>query len=130
MDQTWNPTRLDFFPGPKGKKIPIPGGLILYIINVTIYKNELSGKLNIEPTDPGAIHLYADVGRDYAKQMCAEYQDEHGWWICPNGKPNHHWDIGVYGLALADILQLRIRRKQSEAGPARRVLSRGVTNDG
>ena len=128
MDQPWNTTRLDYFPGPSGKKIPIPGGLLLYTINVTIYKNELAGKLNIEPTDPGAIHLHADVGEDYARQMCAEYQDEHGWWQCPKNKPNHHWDIGVYAMAAADILQLRIRRKPGETGSTRRIYSKGVAN--
>jgi phage terminase large subunit GpA-like protein len=130
MEQPWNVTRLDFFPGPKGKKVPIPGGLRLYIINVTMYKNELSRKLNIEPSDPGAYHLHADMGKDYAKQLCAEYQDDHGWWVCPKHKPNHHWDIGVYGLAAADILQIRIRRKPSESGPARKVYSKGVTVNG
>jgi len=130
MDQPWNRTKIDFFPGSKGKKIPIPGGLHLYTINVTLFKNELSGKINIEPTDQGAIRLHADVGQDYAAQMCSEYQDEHGWWICPKGKPNHHWDIGVYGLALADILQIRNRRRQSEAGSGRKVYSKGVNTNG
>ena len=127
MEAPWNVKRLDFFPGV-GKKIPIAGGLQLYTINVTIFKNELSGKIAIEPTDSGALHLHADVGDDYAKQMCAEYQDEHGWWICPRNKPNHHWDIGVYGLALADILQIRTRRKSGDTGPARRIYSKGITN--
>jgi len=130
MDQPWNATRLDYYPGPRGKKIPIPGGLVLYTLNVTLYKNELARKLNIEPGDPGAFHLHADVGQDYAKQMCAEYQDDHGWWLCPKNKPNHHWDIGVYGMAAADILQIRNRRRPGESGPARKVYSRGVKIDG
>jgi len=41
--------------------------------------------------------------------MCAEYKDERGYWICPEGKPNHHWDIAVYGLAGADITRIASR---------------------
>lgn len=126
MDLPWNVTRLDFFPGPKGKKIPIPGGLLLYKINVTIFKNELAGKLMIEPDDPGAFHLHADMGPDYAKQMCAEYQDDHGWWICPKGKDNHHWDIGVYGLAAADIVGIKNIPRPGEVRPGRKIYSKGV----
>lgn len=129
MEQPWNVTRLDYFPGPKGKKVPIPGGLNLYKINVTIYKNELAGKLAIEPDDPGAIRLHADIGSDYGKQMCAEYQDDHGWWLCPRGKPNHHWDISVYGLAAAEILGVRNFRRPGEAPATRRIYSRGVRLD-
>jgi len=105
--QPWSATKTDFYPSRSGKKIPIPGGLILYIINVSLYKSELARKLQIEPHDPGAYHLHAEVGNDYAKQMCAEYRDERGWWHCPRHKENHHWDIGVYGLAAADILGVR-----------------------
>lgn len=130
MEQPWKMTRLDYYPGPKGKKIPIPGGLNLFVINVTMYKHDLATKLNIEPTDPGAMVLHADTGDDYVKQMCAEYQNEQGWWICPNNKANHHWDIAVYGLAAADILNIRGRKKQTESGRSRRVLSRGVSANG
>ena len=112
--QPWNPTKIDFFPSRQGKKIPIPGGLNLYVINVTLYKNELARKLQVEPGDPGAFHLHAEMGEDYARQMCAEYQDERGWWVCPNRRPNHHWDIGVYGMAAADILRLKDKRKPAE----------------
>ena len=109
--QPWNTTKIDYFPSRQGKKIPIPGGLNLYVINVTLYKNDLARKLQIEPGDPGAFHLHAEMSEDYAKQMCAEYQDERGWWVCPKGKANHHWDIGVYGMAAADILRLKDKKK-------------------
>ncbi|MCX5876617.1 MAG: phage terminase large subunit family protein [Deltaproteobacteria bacterium] len=126
MAQPWNTTRLDYYPSRQGKKIPIPGGLTLYTINVTMAKNELAAKLQIEPSDPGAFHLHAEVGSDYAQQMCAEYQDERGYWICPRNKPNHHWDISVYGMAGAEILRIRDRRPEGVAGPKRKVYSKGV----
>lgn len=126
MAQPWNTTRLDYYPSRSGKKIPIPGGLTLYTINVTMAKNELAAKLQIEPGDPGAFHLHAEVGSDYAQQMCAEYQDERGYWQCQRNKANHHWDISVYGVAAAEILRIRDRRPEGAAPAKRRVYSKGV----
>jgi terminase, large subunit len=111
--QPWNSTLLEFFPSKKGSKIPIRGGLILYTINVTLYKDELATKLQVEPGDPGAITLHAEMGMDYAQQMCAEFRDDRGYWQCPRGKDNHHWDISVYALAAADIAGIR-KMKQTD----------------
>lgn len=127
MAGNWTATRLDYYPNRMGKKIPIPGGLVLYILNVTVYKNELARRLQAGLGAPGCITLHAATGLDYAKQLCSEYQDERGYWQCPRGKANHHWDIGVYGMAAIDILGLRNKRKPTgETPPARRILSRGV----
>ncbi len=126
MAQAWNTTRLDFYPNRDGKRVPIPGGLTLYLINVTMFKNELATKLLIEPGGPGAIHLHADMDEDYAKQMCAEYRDDQGWWQCPRGKANHHWDISVYGLAAAEILRIRDKRPAAAVGPQRKIHSKGI----
>ncbi len=126
METSWNVRRQDFYPASVGKKVPIPGGLNLYTINVTMHKNELSSKLQIEPGDPGAFTLHADVTSDYARQMCAEYQDDRGYWICPDGRDNHHWDIGVYGIASGDILGLRNRRPKIVKGQeTKRTIRRG-----
>lgn len=113
----WNVTRLEFFPSRDGKKIPIPGGLNLYTINVTIYKNQLSGKLSINPESPGAFLLHAETDEEYAKQMCAEYQDDRGFWICLPGRANHFWDLGVYRFAAADIVRIRTKQKPEETKP-------------
>jgi terminase, large subunit len=124
--QPWTTTKIDFYPSRDGKKVPIPGGLVLYLIHVTLYKDELSRKLQIEPTDPGAFHLHAGTDVEYARQMCAEYKDERGWWHCPRHKANHHWDIGVYGMAVADILNVKNMARDVAVQPRRRILSRGV----
>jgi terminase, large subunit len=110
--QPWRVTRLDYYPSSEGKKVPIPGGLNLYTINVTDYKNDLAHLMLIEPGSPGGLRLHAEVGSDYAAQMCAEYQDERGYWVCPRGKANHHWDLGVYKRAAVAIMGLRNRRKK------------------
>lgn len=111
MELPWSVKRVDFYPSSVGKKVPIPGGLNLYTIHTTYYKNELDLKLQHEPGAAGAIRLHAGVGRDVARQLTAEYRDERGYWQCPSGKPNHHWDIMVYGLALADIMGLKNKKK-------------------
>jgi len=115
--QPWDISRREFYPSRDGKKIPIPGGLNLYTINVTLYKNELARKLNINPDRPGAFHLHAGADIDYAKQMCVEYQDDHGHWICPQGKANHFWDIGVYRFAAADIARINTWANPDEHQP-------------
>jgi len=117
MEQGWNVKRLDFYPSSVGKKIPIPGGLNLYTVNVTINKDDLSRKLQIEPGDYGGIRLHAETNSGYAKQLCAEYQDERGYWICPKGKDNHQWDCWVYALAAADIIGIgNWQQKTEKAG--------------
>lgn len=115
MEAGWNVKRRDYYPNSVGKKVPIPGGLKLYSINVTFYKNELDHKLQKENSDSGSITLHASVGKNFAKQMCAEYQDERGYWVCDKGRDNHHWDCAVYALALADIMGIRDKRRAKVA---------------
>lgn len=128
METGWNIKRLDFYPASVGKKVPIPGGLNLYTINVTLSKNELARKLQIERDDAGAIVLHAEITSDWCRQLCAEYQDERGYWECARGRDNHHWDILVYAIAAAEILRLRDRRPEGQAKPGRRIISKGVTS--
>jgi len=133
----WTTTRLDYYPSRDGKKKPIPGGLNLYTINVTLYKNQLATKLEINPGDPGAIRLHAGLGEDgphsgqkYAAQLCAEYRDERGYWECPKNKANHFWDCWVYGFAAADILGIRRKTRVTQAPDkprTRTIYSQGAT---
>lgn len=119
-------TRLDFFPGTK---TPIPGGLVLFLVNVTYFKDQLSTKLAINPADPGAWHLHSECTEEYARQMTVEYRDDRGKWQCPPGKANHYWDTGVYRLALAEIIQVKFWKKPEEnqlRRLPRRVVSRGI----
>ena len=126
--QPWNISRLDYYPNQgKGKKVAIPGGINLYLLNVTLYKGDLHRKLMLDPGAAGSIRLHADTDKGYAKQLCAEYQDERGWWVCPSGRDNHHWDAAVYALAAADIVGIRnFRRQTDEEKPAYKVYSKGV----
>ena len=128
-----NWSRLDFYPGAEGKKVSIPGGLLLYTLDTTFYKNTVERKLLIDPGNPGACHLHAGLARDemeswhgphapqveglarwqdYARQMCAEVKNERGLWECLKGRANHHFDLAVYRYAAADILMIGDERPE------------------
>ena len=103
--QPYSFTNIEFFPGSKK---PIPGGLQLLRANVNYYKNKLSRLLDIAPSDPGAYLMNADMTDDWARQMTVEYVDDKtGLWACPEGAPNHAWDVSVYGLVALDVLGVK-----------------------
>ena len=95
---------IDTYPGTKK---PIPGGVQLLRINTNYFKDNLSSKLSISPADPGAWHLHQEYRMDWAAQMCAEFVGENGLWECQEGRANHAWDLAVYNLALADLLEVK-----------------------
>ncbi|MBE7413853.1 MAG: phage terminase large subunit family protein [Deltaproteobacteria bacterium] len=111
MTQTVSQARIDNYPGTRK---PIPGGVVLHHVNVTHFKDELARKLAIHRDDPGAWRLHSECPVEYARHMTAEYKDEKGLWQCPKGKANHYWDIGVYALAAAEILQVKFWSKPDD----------------
>jgi phage terminase large subunit GpA-like protein len=97
-------TQVDTYPGTNK---PIAGGLKLLRVNTTHFKNALSSKLEVHPADPGAWHLHSEATEDWARQLCAEYVDDKGHWVCPDHKANHGWDVSAYNLAAADLLGVK-----------------------
>lgn len=106
--QTWS--TIDRYPGTKQL---IPGGVRLLTADSHYYKDLLAGALKVPSDDPGAWHMLASInendvkGADFASQMCAEYVDERGLWICPEGKANHYWDCSVLNVIAEDLLQIK-----------------------
>ncbi|UIJ38710.1 phage terminase large subunit family protein [Desulfobaculum bizertense] len=95
----------EFYPGTK---LRIPGGLVLWKVDTTFFKNDLAAKLQILPEDPGAFHLYNGISDEYAREMTAEYyDDEKLCWMCPDNKDNHFWDCEVMALVAAYELDIR-----------------------
>lgn len=95
---TWS--NQEFYPASKR---PIPGGMMLALVDVGHYKDLLSTLLTVGPGDPGAWHLHAETTEEWARQMVAEVVDEKGEWVCPPSRPNHAWDVSVYRLVAAEI---------------------------
>jgi phage terminase large subunit GpA-like protein len=146
MTRLWSLTRIDYIPTLDGKQVPIPGGLNLYLINTTFFKDQLANKLRINPGDPGAFHLHSGLfghetgdpaenakkyWEDYARQMCAEVKLPKGTWDNPGNRANHYWDLGVYGFAAAEICQIKLWPRPEQANQfqeqaAPRMLSGGL----
>lgn len=112
MNQAFAFTKLDSYPG---KKQPIPGNLYLLRINSTFFKSELAGRLDVAPADPGAWHLNSEYDQEWARQMTAEYIDpKTGYWVCPDSKANHGWDVSHYNLAAAYVRGIRFWKKPEQ----------------
>jgi len=101
MTQPLKWTHIDRYPGTRK---PIPGGIQLLQADVNYYKDDLSGKLEINPEDPGAWHLHAEATYELARHMCAEVTNEKGLWVMRGNRPNHYWDCAVYNLVAYDLL--------------------------
>ena len=96
--------RTEFYPGTDKK---IPGGIARLNVNTKYYKDALHRKLSIPAADPGAWHMNSECSTEWAKQLCVEYTDDLGNWICPKGKANHAFDVSVYNFCLADFIGTR-----------------------
>ena len=117
MTQPYTPTPQEYYPDIKGNKIKIPGGINLWRCDTTFFKDDLAGKLSINPNDPGAFHLHSNDKNEleeYAREMCAEvYDDVKHAWVNPHQRPNHFWDWEVMCKAMAYILNVRNTRVPS-----------------
>ncbi len=101
-----------------GTNKPFPGGLKLLRGHTTFWKDKLSTRLRVAPTDPGAWHYHGEISDEWAKGMCAEYKDEKtGYWVCPKGKANHAWDVAHYALIAADILGIKMWEQEPVHAP-------------
>lgn len=103
-------TSLEYFPGIKGERVKIPGGLLLYKVDTTMFKSILANRLAVNPADPGAFHLHAQENGNlatYAREMVAEvWNPEKAIWDNPHGRGNHAWDCEYLMQALAYIVNL------------------------
>ena len=104
-NRPWSKTIIDHYPGTK---VPIPGGLELYLCDTHYFKDQLAGKLRIKPDAPGAYHLHGETTEEFAQHMCAEFRDEKLLWRCPKNKPNHYWDCSVMELVGADVMKIKL----------------------
>lgn len=104
-------SRIDNYPGTNK---PIPGGLQLLRVNTTLFKDQLSAKLEVSFADPGSWKFHADTTHEWAIQMTSEYVDEKGFWEVKGGRANHAWDCSVLALCCADLTGIRFLPKPGQ----------------
>ncbi|PWL59056.1 MAG: terminase [Desulfovibrionaceae bacterium] len=112
----------EYFPGPKGERVKIPGGILLHKIDTTLFKGTLANQLAIAPGDPGTFWLHGDSDtlKAYAREMTAEvWNPEKNLWDNPHGRPNHAWDCEYLLQALAWMLNIAKKRRPGTAKPVK-----------
>lgn len=104
----------EYFPGVKGERVKIPGGILLHKVDTTLFKGTLANRLSITPGDPGSfwLHTAAEHLQTYAREMTAEvWNTEKNLWDNPHGRPNHAWDCEYLLQALAWMLNISKKRR-------------------
>jgi terminase, large subunit len=111
---------------------PIPGGLVLYFLDVDKFKDLYHWRLFREEGQSQRITLNSDTGVDYARQVLAEEKQKDRRtgktkWV-PVRHDNHLLDCENYAAACADpewtpSLSFIVSNQDS---PGRRIISRGV----
>ena len=109
----------------------IKNGLQLWHVDTDYFKSWVHGRLNWDPTQPGAWHLPEDATDDYCRQLVNESVI-----ISPNGKrtwkehgANHYLDCEMLNSAASYMLQVhRLRPKgdTDQTATGRRVISKGI----
>ncbi|MCK5057098.1 MAG: phage terminase large subunit family protein [Candidatus Aminicenantes bacterium] len=98
---------------PSGKNMP--GGLKLYNLDVTLFKDKVSRFINTGLAGTSKWHLPRDPSRMYLKQMCAEgkviERDKTGrgrevWKKLSSHAANNFWDCEIYAAAAAEMLRV------------------------
>ena len=106
----------------RGRKIP--GGLGLWHLDTSYYKDKLNRFMHAQPGDPAQWHLFSEPSDEYFKQVCAEQKvqrrdkksgrvyDE--WRLVSAGAKNHFLDCEVGAVAAADMLRVSALRPENE----------------
>ncbi len=98
----------------------IPGGLVLWNLNVTQYKDKLNRLVTSQ--NPGKWHLFRNPAEDYLLQFTSEHKvlirnrttgkAKEVWQKKKEAAANHYLDAEVYALAAADIIRALNMRKE------------------
>ncbi len=97
----------------------IPGGLVLWHLNVTQYKDKINRL--IHSRDPVKWHIFKNPSEDYLYQFASEHKilirnrttgkAKEVWQKKKEAAANHFLDAEVYALAAADIIRALNMRK-------------------
>lgn len=88
----------------RGKR-PIPGGLIIYLLNTVQLKETIHWRLTRKEGETQRFYLHSETGIDYSRQITAEvkYRTKAGKFVWKQIRSdNHLLDAEVYAAAAAD----------------------------
>jgi len=98
----------------------IPGGLVLWNLNVTQYKDKINRLVTSQ--NPGKWHIFKNPADDYLMQFTSEHKvlirnrttgkAKEVWQKKKEAAANHYLDAEVYALAAADIIRALNMRKE------------------
>lgn len=96
---------IDKMPGTFGK--PLPGGIVLYLLDVSAFKDALHYRLSLSREEPGAFLFHSETMEEYANQLLSEYKRRDTRtgkeaWVQIQGRENHYLDCEVYSMACTD----------------------------
>lgn len=99
----------------------IPGGVSLYRLDTSVYKDKVSRLIS---SDPNIWHLYSTPSDDYFKHMTAEHKiiirDKKSgktwqeWRLKSDALKNDFWDSEIYSAAAADMLYVSSLRRENQ----------------
>lgn len=121
------PYRVSIIDRHPGTGAVIKGGLKLWHLDTTLYKDKIARMVTVQPGMPGEWHIHADPGEEYIKQFCAEHKvivrnrltgrAIEKWQPRSVGAANHYLDCEVYALAAADMLNVRALQPEGPTEP-------------
>jgi len=115
-------TNLDKYPNGKN----MPGGLKLYNLDVTLFKDKVARFINTGIEGTSKWHLPRDPSEMYLKQMCAEGKiiergkrgpDREVWKKLSSHSMNNFWDCEIYATAAAEMLRVYALREEDKPKP-------------
>lgn len=120
----YKPTRID--RNPKTGAV-IEGGLSLWRLDTSLYKDKVTRMVGSSPGDPSQWHVFNGISEEYARQFCAEHKvlirDKKSgrtweeWKKKSAGASNHYWDAEIYSAAAADMLRVSSLREEGQSIP-------------
>jgi len=119
-------SRIDRYPG---ENKPIPGGLVLYHLDTSFYKDKIATSMSNSLEGEIEWYLHADVTEEYKDQICGEHKiiklnkrtggSEHVWVPVTAGAATHFLDCEVYAAAAADMLGVWMMTGTRKVAPAK-----------
>lgn len=103
----------------------IEGGITLWLLDTSLFKDKITRMINAAPGDPAQWHIHAGISDEYVRQMCSEHKvlirdrkkgkTFEEWRPKASGGANHYWDAEVYAAAAAEMIGVTYLRHEDDA---------------